>query len=98
MLPGPTNVSDRVMQAMLSHVIKGCRYVFDTKKADVVVLSSSGTGGVDAAMQSILDPGDSVVIPAFGEFSSRLGDSARYLGAKVIAPEAILVDCQIFRA
>src|SRR5579885_3088012 len=76
MLPGPTNVSDRVMQAMLSpvinhrshdfaelhkNVIEGCRYVFDTKKADVVVLSSSGTGGVDAAMQSILDPGDSVV-------------------------------------
>jgi aspartate aminotransferase-like enzyme len=105
MLPGPTNVSDRVMQAMLSpvinhrshdfaelhkNVIEGCRYVFDTKKADVVVLSSSGTGGVDAAMQSILDPGDSVVIPAFGEFSSRLGDSARYLGAKVIAPEANL--------
>jgi aspartate aminotransferase-like enzyme len=104
MVPGPTNVPERVLNAMLGSIINhrseeftnlyrsiqsGCQYAFQTRN-DVVVLSASGTGGVDAAVGSILSPGDSVVIPSFGEFSSRLGDSARYVGANVVAPECEL--------
>ncbi len=104
MVPGPTNVPDRVMNAMLESIINhrseeftrlyksiqsGCQYTFQTKN-EIVVLSASGTGGVDAAVGSVLAPGDSVVIPAFGEFSTRLGDSARYVGANVLSPEAPL--------
>jgi aspartate aminotransferase-like enzyme len=104
MLPGPTNVSDRVMQAMLNSIInhrgeefhelyrsirKGCQEVFQTKN-EIVVLSASGTGGVDASVGSILNPEDSVVVPSFGEFSSRLGESASYTGAKLFDPNAEL--------
>ncbi len=104
MVPGPTNVPDRVMNAMLESIINhrseefrtllrniqsGCQYAFQTEN-EIVVLSASGTGGVDAAVGAILAPGDSVVIPAFGEFSTRLGDSARYIGANVVSPEAPL--------
>lgn len=104
MVPGPTNVPDRVMNAMLGSIINhrsgeftclyrsiqgGCQYAFQTKN-EIVVLSTSGTGGVDAAVGSILASGESVVIPAFGEFSTRLGESARYLGANVVAPQAEL--------
>lgn len=104
MLPGPTNVSDRVMYAMLNSIINhrgeefhelyrriraGCQEVFQTKN-EIVVLSASGTGGVDASVGSILNAGDSVVVPSFGEFSSRLGESASYTGAKVINPTAEL--------
>ena len=104
MIPGPTNVPDRVMNAMLHPIINhrgpefhalyrsvqaGCQNVFQTKN-EIVVISGSGTAGVDAAMHSILAPGDSVVVPSFGEFSSRLGDSARYTGANVIVPQSEL--------
>lgn len=104
MLPGPTNVSDRVLQAMLNSIINhrgeefhnlyrriraGCQEVFQTKN-EIVVLSASGTGGVDAAVGSILNSNDSVVVPSFGEFSSRLGESASYSGAKLISPVAEL--------
>jgi aspartate aminotransferase-like enzyme len=104
MLPGPTNVSDRVMNAMLNSIINhrgeefhqlyrriraGCQEVFQTKN-EIVVLSSSGTGGVDAAVGSILRDSDSVVVPSFGEFSSRIGESASYTGARVFSPSAEL--------
>lgn len=104
MLPGPTNVPDRVMNAMLGSIINhrskefsklyqnlqsGSQFAFQTKN-EIVVLSTSGTGGVDAAVGSIVDAGDSVVVPSFGEFSSRLGDSAKYLGANVISPQSTL--------
>ena len=104
MLPGPTNVPDRVMNAMLGSIINhrskefsklyqnlqsGSQFAFQTKN-EIVVLSTSGTGGVDAAVGSIVGAGDSVVVPSFGEFSSRLGDSAKYLGANVISPQSTL--------
>ncbi len=104
MVPGPTNVSERVMWAMLSpiinhrsydfselyaSIIRGCKNVFQTKN-EIVVLSCSGTGAVDASMSSLLQTGNHVVVPAFGEFSSRLGDSAKYAGASVVAPQAEL--------
>lgn len=104
MLPGPTNVSDRVLQAMLNSVInhrgeefrslyrqirEGCQEVFQTRN-EIVVLSASGTGGVDAAVGSILESGHVVVVPSFGEFSSRLAESAGFTGAKVVKPEAEL--------
>jgi aspartate aminotransferase-like enzyme len=104
MLPGPTNVSDQVMQAMLNSIINhrgeefhelyrniraGCQEVFQTKN-EIVVLSASGTGGVDASVGSILKEGDSVVVPSFGEFSSRLAESASYTRAKLVSPTAEL--------
>jgi aspartate aminotransferase-like enzyme len=104
MLPGPTNVSPRVMNAMLNSIINhrgeefhelyrklrsGIQEVFQTQN-EIVVLSASGTGGVDATAGSLFSEGDSVVVPEFGEFSSRLGDSVRYTGANVIAPQAEL--------
>jgi aspartate aminotransferase-like enzyme len=106
MIPGPTNVPDRVTNAMLTPMInhRGTEFhnlyrriransqkVFQTSN-DIVVLTGSGTAGVDAALGSILSPDDIAVVPSFGEFSSRLGDSASYTGAKVLRPEAELGD------
>ena len=98
MLPGPTNVSERVMKAMLSPIInhrgdafrelyKGVldktRHLFQTE-GDVVVLSSSGTGGVEAAVWNLVRPGDVAVVPVFGEFSTRLADTVEMAGGKAI--------------
>src|SRR5579872_1857551 len=102
MIPGPTNVPDRVTNAMLTPMINhrgeefhelyhrvrsNSQKVFQTT-SEIVVFSGSGTAGVDAAVGSILSPGDAAVVPNFGEFSSRLGDSAASTGAKVIRPQS----------
>jgi aspartate aminotransferase-like enzyme len=98
MLPGPTNVSDRVMQAMLNPIInhrgdafrelyKGVlgktRHLFQTE-GEVLVLSSSGTGGVEAAVWNLIRPGDVAVVPVFGEFSTRLAETVETAGGKAI--------------
>ena len=98
MLPGPTNVSDRVMQAMLKPVInhrgdkfremyKGIlektRHLFQTE-GEVVVLSSSGTGGVEAAVWNLIRPGDVAVVPVFGEFSTRLAETVELAGGRAV--------------
>ncbi|MDE1857673.1 MAG: alanine--glyoxylate aminotransferase family protein [Thaumarchaeota archaeon] len=98
MLPGPTNVSERVMRAMLGPVInhrgdafrelyKGVlektRHLFQTE-GDVVVLSSSGTGGVEAAVWNIIRPGDVAVVPVFGEFSTRLAEAVEMAGGRAV--------------
>ena len=98
MVPGPTNISDRVMGAMLKPVInhrgeafasllkdvteKG-RYLFQTTH-DVVILSSSGTGGVEAAVGNVIKPGDAAVVPVFGEFSERLAEVVEIAGGRAI--------------
>jgi len=98
MLPGPTNVSDRVMKAMLGPIINHrgdtfrelyrgvldkTRHLFQTE-GDVVVLSSSGTGGVEAAVWNIVRPGDTVIVPVFGEFSTRLAEAVEIAGGKAV--------------
>ena len=98
MLPGPTNVSDRVMKAMLGPIInhrgdsfrelyKGVldktRHLFQTE-GEVVVLSSSGTGGVEAAVWNLIRPGDTAVVPVFGEFSTRLAETVEMAGGKAV--------------
>src|SRR5207244_4534678 len=64
MLPGPTNVPERVTRAMFTHminhrskdfvklytdVVEKTQKVFDTR-GDVVALSASGTGAVEASV------------------------------------------------
>lgn len=104
MIPGPTNVPDRVTNAMLTPMINhrgeefhelysrirsNCQKVFQTSN-EIIVISGSGTAGVDAAVGSILTEEDNVVVPSFGEFSSRLGDSASYTGAKLARTQSEL--------
>jgi aspartate aminotransferase-like enzyme len=98
MLPGPTNVSERVMRAMLGPVInhrgdtfrelyKGllekAKHLFQTEQ-EVVVFSSSGTGGVEAAVLNLIRPGDTAVVPVFGEFSSRLAETVGLAGGRAV--------------
>ncbi|HDI46377.1 MAG TPA: alanine--glyoxylate aminotransferase family protein [Candidatus Methanomethylia archaeon] len=98
MLPGPTNVPQRVMRAMLKPIInhrgpefhemyprllEKVKKVLQTK-SDVFVLTSSGTGAVEAALSNIVKPGDKVIVPVAGEFGSRLADSVEIYGGKAL--------------
>lgn len=102
MLPGPTNVSERVMKAMTGPIInhrgdefrqlyKGIleksRHLFQTE-GEVVVFSSSGTGGVEAAVWNLIRPGDVAIVPVFGEFSARLAETVEMAGGSAIRVSA----------
>jgi aspartate aminotransferase-like enzyme len=98
MLPGPTNVSTRVMNAMLTpiinhrsddfrllyrEIIEKTQQVFQTKN-DIVLLTTSGTGAVEASVVNIIKKGDKVIIPVNGEFGTRLADLIDSWGGKAI--------------
>jgi aspartate aminotransferase-like enzyme len=98
MLPGPTNVSERVMRAMLGPIINHrgdafrelCKRILDSTRqlfqtrGEVVVLTSSGTGGVEAAVFNLIRPGDVAVVPVFGEFSTRLAETVEMAGGRAV--------------
>ena len=98
MLPGPTNVPERVTRSMFTHMInhrskdfvklyvdtiEKSQKVFDTT-GDVVALSASGTGAVEASVVNMIKKGDKVIIPVNGEFSNRLSTMLEWAGANVI--------------
>jgi aspartate aminotransferase-like enzyme len=98
MLPGPTNVPNRVMRAMLApiinhrsddfvelytDVVEKTQQVFQTKN-DIVALSASGTGAVEASVVNIVKKGDKIIIPVNGEFSNRLAELIEAQGAHVV--------------
>ncbi|MDH5430638.1 MAG: alanine--glyoxylate aminotransferase family protein [Nitrosopumilus sp.] len=101
MLPGPTNVPNRVMRAMLAPMINHrsddfvelytdavakTQQVFETQN-DIVALSASGTGAVEAGVVNLVKKGDKIIIPVNGEFSNRLSQLIEGQGANVIKLE-----------
>lgn len=102
MLPGPTNVPDRVMNAMLTpmmghrtpdfktimdNIIEKSKQVFQTS-GDVIVFTSSGTGAVEAAITNIVKKGDKVIVSVFGEFGERAAQMVVGAGGTAIKVES----------
>jgi len=82
-IPGPTNVPDRVLQAMamptIDHrgpefaemgfaVLKACQSVFCTAQP-VIIYPSSGTGAWEVAITNALSSGDRVMMIETGQFA-----------------------------
>lgn len=97
MLPGPTPVPPRVLRALskpminhrgpefkslLKEVTEGLKEVFATKN-DVLVLTGSGTGGMEAAVANFISPGDRVLVVSIGVFGDRFAAIASKFGAQV---------------
>ena len=83
-VPGPTNVPDRVMRAMMvamedhrsskfpeltMSLFQQLKKVFKTETGQPFIFSGSGTGAWEAALTNTLSPGDKVLAPRFGQFS-----------------------------
>ena len=96
-IPGPTPLPDAVREAgseqMVGHRTEefmelvarcsgGMQPYFRTK-SDVMILTSSGTGGLEAAVVSFLSPGDPVLTVSIGNFGERFGKIAKAYGADV---------------
>ncbi len=97
-VPGPTNVPDRVLRAMVVSMedhrspifpeltracITGLKPVFKTTQGTPIIYPSSGTGCWEAALTNCLNPGDKVIIARFGQFSHLWTDMAMRLGFDV---------------
>jgi aspartate aminotransferase-like enzyme len=95
--PGPTPVPDTVLSAAAEPIIhhrtpefseifmqvtEGLKYVFGTKE-DVFVLTSSGSGAMEAAMVNTLSPGDKVISVNAGKFGERWGNIGKAYGVNV---------------
>ncbi len=96
-IPGPTPLPDAVREAgseqMVGHRTEdfmelvarcsgGMQPYFQTT-SDVMILTSSGTGGLEAAVVSFLSPGDPVLTVSIGNFGERFGKIAKAFGADV---------------
>ena len=96
--PGPTPCPVDVLQAMskqminhrgpefgqiLNGVTVKLKQLFQTK-GDVLLLTASGTGGLEAAIVNTLSPGDKVLSVSIGAFGERFASIAEQFGAEVI--------------
>lgn len=90
MMVGPTAVPERILKAMnrksISHRTKeysemhqrireGLKKIFGTNN-EVFVLTSSGTGAMEAAIQNCFSFGDEVIVPVMGTFSEQFAAMA----------------------
>lgn len=96
-IPGPTPVPQDILEAvakpMVNHrgrefaaliqrVAARLREFFLTKN-DVLILSASGTGGMESAIVNTLSPGDKVLAVSIGAFGERFAAIAETFGAQV---------------
>jgi len=100
-IPGPTPLPERVIRSMnrqmidhrgpefagiLAEITAGAKRVFKTKN-DVLLLTSSGTGGLESAVANLVSPGDQVVAALCGNFGERFAALAAAYGADVVRLE-----------
>ena len=96
-IPGPTPLPPKVRQALAEEVIghrsaefgallreitAGLRQWFQTEQ-DVLVLTASGTGAMEAALVNVLSPGDRVLAVSVGVFGERFAEIGRAYEADV---------------
>ena len=96
-LPGPIPVPEDVVKAMskpmtdhrgtafhtiMTRLTANLQKAFETTNV-VYVLTSSGTGGMEAALVNVLSPGDKVLAVSIGSFGDRFSAMAKAYGATV---------------
>ncbi|MBB6732019.1 pyridoxal-phosphate-dependent aminotransferase family protein [Cohnella zeiphila] len=102
MTPGPVEVDPRVLRA-LSYPILGqfdpeftvlmnetselLRHLFRTENRRAYPVDGTSRSGIEAALVSLIEPGDRVLVPIFGRFGHLLYEITERCGATVIAIE-----------
>src|SRR6185312_1536385 len=98
MLPGPTNVPNRVTNAMSSpmithrsddfrtlykDIIAKTKVDFETQ-TDIVLLTTYGTGAVEASVVNLIKKGNAVIVPVNSEFGTKLADLVDNMAGRAI--------------
>ncbi len=114
-VPGPTPIPDEVLEAgarqminhrgpefdeLISSLSAGAKTVFATGN-DVLILSASGTGGLEAAVTNVLSPGERTAVVSVGLFGDRVVQIAEAYGADVLRvpfPEGSAADPSVVGA
>ncbi len=97
LIPGPTPLPPEVLRAMdrqmvnhrgpvlaaiLHETLDGLKGVFQTRN-DIVPLTASGTGGLEASVANFLSAGDRVLSVTNGRFAERYAEIAERFGVRV---------------
>src|SRR5688572_1203296 len=100
--PGPINADPRVLRAMsaqllgqfdpqfrhyMKEVSELYRGVFQTKNRWTLLIDGTARSAIEAALASLIEPGDRVLVPIFGRFGHLKVEIARRCGAEVIPIE-----------
>lgn len=100
--PGPSMVHPRVYQALSKPIVghldpffiqvmqdiqELLKRIFGTKDASVLVISGTGSAGMEAAVSNFVEPGSKFAVFANGYFSDRLTEMAKRQGASVVRLE-----------
>lgn len=98
-IPGPTPCPEEVLlagaQQMMNHrgpefaqvlrrVTDGLNWMYGSS-SDVLSFTTSGTGGLEAAVVNTLSPGESVLSVSIGSFGDRFKSIAKAYGAEVLS-------------
>jgi aspartate aminotransferase-like enzyme len=96
--PGPTPIPPEVLLAqgsplvyhrgpgfgrLMRDVTARLKELYRTDRAEVLLMTSSGTGGLESAVQNVFSPGEEVLVPLAGFFSERWKNLANAMGLTV---------------
>lgn len=97
MIPGPTPVPEQALLALAKHpighrsgefskimaeVTEGLKWLHQTQN-DVLILTASGTGAMEAGIVNFLSPGDRVLVGCNGKFGDRWAEVSQAYGLTV---------------
>ncbi len=97
-IPGPTALPPQVREALSAQMINhrgpqfaalqaritdDLKHFFQTQN-DILLLTCSGTGGMESAVVNLISPGDNVLVISVGAFGDRFATLAQTYGAEVI--------------
>ena len=100
--PGPVNVDPRVLRAMsmpllgqfdpqftgyMNETMGLLRDLFQTRNRWSFLVDGTARAGIEAVLVSLIEPGDTVLVPVFGRFGHLLCEIAARCGAEVRAIE-----------
>ena len=101
--PGPSMADPRVLRAMstpllgqfdpdftaiMNEVMALCRFTFQTENEQAFPVSGTGRAGLEAAITSLIEPGERVVVGECGRFGMLLAEIAERCGAEVVVVRA----------
>lgn len=97
--PGPVNADPRVQRAMsadllgqydpamtdyMNEVMELYREIFVTENKWTFLIDGTSRSAIEAALVSLVEPGDKVLVPVFGRFGHLLTEISERVGANVI--------------
>jgi (S)-ureidoglycine-glyoxylate aminotransferase len=120
--PGPINADPRVLRAMSAPLLGQFdpqfrdymaqasalyRGVFQTRNRWTLLVDGTARSAIEAALVSLIEPGDRVLVPVFGRFGHLIAEISRRCGAEpkaleiewgtVFAPERLEAEVKAFR-